>query len=107
MKLLPRFLERSTPVTAANEVIAQWKSPTQGIRIHVTANETIEVYNCFGSKSVGLETINDALNSTMTYGNERSVLLTSDRAGWETPVKKKVVSLLFQPSVQIYIVEGT
>ena len=63
--------------------------------------------NFFGVKSFGIETIEDARDSTMTDGNERSVLLTSEKAGWETPIKQKVVSLLFQPSVQIYIVDGT
>ena len=105
-KLLPEFLERSAPILATDDIITKWKSPTQGIRVHVNADETVEVVNYVGTKAVGADTINDALDSTMTFGNARSVLLTSDNAGWETPMKRQVVTLLFQPSVQIYIVVG-
>src|SRR5262249_10185399 len=122
-KLLPEFLKRSSPLPASHDVISTWKSPTQGIRVHVNADETVEVVNYFGRKevvnffaeknvdffgerSVGTRTIRAALDSTMTEGNESSVLLTSDNAGWETPVKQAIVSLLFEPSVQIYIVEA-
>ena len=102
-KLRPEFLNRSAPLPATHEMITKWKSPTQGIRVHVNADETVEVVNFCGAKSVGPNTIHDALDSTLTVGNERSVLLTSDSRGWDSAVKLQVVSLLFDPSVQIYI----
>ncbi|QDV26967.1 hypothetical protein [Aureliella helgolandensis] len=105
-KLLPEFLAKSVAVSAMDNVVTGWKSPTQGIRIHVSAEDTVHIVDYLGVASVGLGTIPDALNSTMTLGNERSVLLTSDTTGWETPTKQKVVEVLFQPSVQIYIASG-
>lgn len=106
-KLLPGFLERSTPVLSTDPVVTRWKSPTQGIRVHVAADDTVEIIDYLGRKLVGVDSIESALDSTITYGNERSVLLASEVAGWETPTKRTAVELLFQPSVQIYIVDGT
>lgn len=102
--LLPKFIERTTPIPKSSPVVTQWNSPTQGIRIHVTADDTVEIVDYFGQNLTGLDSIGRALDSTMTDGNEQSVLLTSEIAGWETPVKKAVLQALFQPSVQIYLV---
>ena len=85
-------------------IVTEWKSPTQGIRIHITADETVEIVDYLGRDLAGLDSINAALDSTMTYGNERSVLLTSETDGWDSPTKRAVINLLFQPSVQIYLV---
>ena len=103
-KLLPQFLQRSTPIQKNDTIVTQWESPTQGIRIHVTADDTVEIIDYLGRKLTGIDSIDCALNSTMTDGNERSVLLTSDIAGWESPTKRAVIDILFQPSVQIYLV---
>ena len=102
--LLPKFLERSTPTQKTETLVTQWRSPTQGIRIHVTADDTVEIVDYFGINLTGLESIGDALDSTLTDGNERSVLLTAEVAGWDTDTKKALIDILFQPSVQIYLV---
>ena len=96
-KLLPQFLQRSTPIQKSNTIVTQWESPTQAIRIHVTADDTVEIVDYLGRKLTGIDSIDGALNSTMTHGNERSVLLTSDIAGWESPTKRAVIDILFQP----------
>ena len=67
-------------------------------------DDTVEIIDYLGRKLTGIDSIDCALNSTMTDGNERSVLLTSDIAGWESPTKRAVIDILFQPSVQIYLV---
>ena len=82
----------------------QWESPTQGIRIHVAADDEVEIIDYFGRNLTGINSIDAALDSTMTMGNEQSVLLTSETAGWESPTKKAIIEILFQPSVQIYLV---
>ncbi len=102
--LLPQFLQRSTPIQKTDKIVAQWQSPTQGIRIHVTADETVEIIDYLGRNLTGLDSIDDALDSTMTYGNQRSVLLTSEVAGWDSVTKTALIDILFQPSVQIYLV---
>lgn len=102
--LLPRFLGRSIPVPKTAAVVTEWKSPTQGIRIHVTEDDDVEIVDYLGRNLTGTDSIDAALDSTMTRGNERSVLLTSETDGWETPTKKSVVEILFQPSVQIYLI---
>ena len=101
---LSQFLQRSKPIQKTDAIVTQWKSPTQGIRIHVTADDEVQIVDYLGRNLTGMESIDEALDSTMTLGNERSVLLTSDVAGWESPAKKKIIDTLFQPSVQIYLV---
>ena len=102
--LMPEFFKRSTTTAKTDPLVTEWKSPTQGIRIHVTADDTVEIVDYLGRDLVGLDSIDAALDSTMTNGNERSVLLTSDTEGWASPTKKAVIDALFQPSVQIYLV---
>jgi hypothetical protein len=102
--LLPQFLQRSTPIQKTDKTVTQWQPPTQGIRIHVTADETVEIIDYLGRNLTGLDSVNDALDSTMTHGNQRSVLLTSEVAGWDSATKKALIDILFQPSVQIYLV---
>lgn len=102
--LMPEFFRRSMATLKTDAIVTEWKSPTQGIRIHITADETVEIVDYLGRDLAGLDSINAALDSTMTYGNERSVLLTSETDGWDSPTKRAVINLLFQPSVQIYLV---
>jgi len=102
--LLPQFLQRSMPIQKTDTIVTQWKSPTQGIRIHVAADDTVEIIDYLGRNLTGIDSIDDALDSTMTDGNERSVLLTSETARWESPKKKAIIEILFQPSIQIYLV---
>lgn len=102
--LLPQFLKRSTPILKTDPIVIKWESPTQGIRIHVTADDTIEIIDYLGRNLTGIDSIDGALDSTMTYGNERSVLLTTEIGDWKSPAKKAIIDILFQPSVQIYLV---
>lgn len=102
--LLQQFLDRSIPVQKTDPIVTEWKSPTQGIRIHVTADEKVEIVDYFGKDLTRVDSIEAALDSTMTLGNERSVLLTAVTMGWDSPTKASVVEILFQPSVQIYLV---
>ena len=102
--LLPQFLKRSIPILKTDTIVTKWESPTQGIRIHVAVDDTIEIIDYLGRNLIGLDSIDDALDSTMTYGNEQSVLLTSETDNWDSPDKKAVIDALFQPSVQIYLV---
>ncbi len=51
-QLLPEFLERSTPILPTDPIVTRWESPTQGIRVHVTANDTVEIIDYLGRKLV-------------------------------------------------------
>ena len=102
--LLPQFLSRSVPVSKTDTLATQWQSPTQGIRIHIIADDKLEIIDFSGNYLTGLDSIDGALDSTMTDGNERSVLLTSETGGWTSPTKQAAIDILFQPSVQIYLV---
>ena len=102
--LLPQFLQGSMPIQKTDTLVTKWESPTQGIRVHITKDDNVEIIDYLGQNVTGAGSINAALDSTMTYGNERSVLLTSETAGWESPTKKSVIEILFQPSVQIYLI---
>lgn len=104
LALLPQFLERSIPTLKTNTIVTTWESPTQGIRVHVTVDDTVEVIDYLGRNLTGLDSIDGALDSTITYGNERSVLLTSETDSWDSPNKKALIEVLFQPSVQLYLV---
>ena len=92
------------PIQKTDTLVTKWESPTQGIRVHITKDDNVEIIDYLGQNVTGAGSINAALDSTMTYGNERSVLLTSETAGWESPTKKSVIEILFQPSVQIYLI---
>jgi len=102
--MLPQFLQRSMPIEKTDTIVTHWKSPTQGIRIHITKDDNVEIIDYLGQNLTGADSITAALDSTMTKGNERSVLLTSETAGWKSPTRKSVIEILFQPSVQIYLV---
>ena len=102
--LMPEFFQRSSATAKSDSIVTEWKSPTQGIRIHIAADDTVEIVDYLGHDLVGLDSIDAALDSAMTAGNERSVLLTSETDGWDSPTRKAVIDALFQPSVQIYLV---
>jgi len=99
-----QFIERSIPVKNDDPLITEWESPTQGIRIHLTAENKILIVDFFGQNLTGLGSIQDAIESTIAFGNQKSVLLTSETQGWKSPIKKKVVEIIFQPHVQVYLV---
>ena len=48
LALLPQFLERSIPTLKTNTIVTTWESPTQGIRVHVTVDDTVEVIDYLG-----------------------------------------------------------
>src|SRR5438874_8677999 len=39
--LLPKTIERSRAIDPKTHLVAQWKNPTHGFRVHVTANNDI------------------------------------------------------------------
>src|SRR5262249_51629098 len=104
--LLPKTIARSRAVDPRSALVAGWKNPTHGFRVHVTANHKIETVNFFGTKKSGMDGLTSALelSESMQYGNPLSVLLTSDTDGWQTDTKRQILKRLFKPSIQLYIV---
>lgn len=102
--LMPEAFQRSAAIQKSDPIVTNWKAPTQSIRIHLTADETVEIVDFFGMEQVGVDSIDAAIASTCTDGNASSVLLTSETEGWDSPTKKAIIEILFQPSVQIYLV---
>lgn len=104
--LLPKTIARSRAVDPENALVAEWKNPTHGFRVHVTANNDIETVNFFGKKQSGMDGLTSALklSEAMQHGNPLSVLLTSETDGWQTDKKNQIVETLFRPSIQLYIV---
>jgi hypothetical protein len=104
--LLPKTMARSRAVDSHNALVAGWKNPTHGFRVHVTANNDIETVNFFGEMQSGMRGLTSALELSegMQYGNPLSVLLTSETDGWQTDKKQQILERLFRPSIQLYIV---
>src|SRR5262249_24793965 len=104
--LLPKTMARSRAVDPQSALVAGWKNPTHGFRVHVTANNDIATVNCFGEKQSGMDGLTSALalSESMQYGNPLSVLLTSETDGWQTDRKQQILQTLFRPSIQLYIV---
>jgi hypothetical protein len=104
--LLPKTITRSRAADASSALVAGWKNPTHGFRVHVTAKNDIETVNFFGEKQSGMDGLKSAveLSEAMQHGNALSVLLTSDTDGWQTEKKQQILGMLFRPSIQLYIV---
>ncbi|MBI3408227.1 MAG: bZIP transcription factor [Planctomycetes bacterium] len=104
--LLPKSMARSRAINSQNPLVAEWKNPTHGFRVHVKANNDIETVNFFGEKQAGMSGLKSALQLSegMQFGNPLSVLLTSDKDGWQTDTKQQILKTLFRPSIQLYIV---
>jgi hypothetical protein len=104
--LLPKTMARSRAVHPDSTLVAGWKNPTHGFRVHVTANNDIETVNFFGEKQPGMGGLTSALalSEAMQNGNPLSVLLTSETDGWQTDKKQQILERLFRPSIQLYIV---
>jgi RNA polymerase sigma factor (sigma-70 family) len=104
--LLPKTLEKSRAVDPKSALVAGWKNPTHGFRVHVTARDDMETVDFFGKKKTGMAGLKSALalSEAMQHGNPISVLLTSETDGWQTAKRKQLVAMLFQPSIQLYIV---
>jgi hypothetical protein len=104
--LLPKTMARSRAIDASGPLVAGWKNPTHGFRVHVTATNDIETVNFFGDKQSGMGGVKSALevSEAMQHGNPLSVLLTSETGGWQTEEKQQILEMLFRPSIQLYIV---
>jgi uncharacterized protein (TIGR03067 family) len=104
--LFPKAMARSRAVEPTSALVAGWKNPTVGFRVHVTANADIEIVNNFGEKQSGFDALKSAIESSeaMVRGNVASVLLTSATDGWKTDEKRQILKALFRPSIQLYIV---
>jgi hypothetical protein len=105
-RLLPKTIARSRAVDPSSALVAGWKNPTHGFRVHVTAKNDIETVNFFGEKQAGLDGLKAALelSEARQHGNPLSVLLTSEAEGWQTEKKQQILGMLFRPSIQLYIV---
>jgi hypothetical protein len=104
--LLPKTVARSRAIGASSALVAGWKNPTHGFRVHVTAKNDIETVNIFGEKRSGMDGLKSALalSEAMQHGNPFSVLLTSETDGWQTEKQQPILGMLFRPSIQLYIV---
>jgi hypothetical protein len=104
--LLPKTIARSRAIDASSALVAGWNNPTHGFRVHVTTKNDIETVNFFGEKHSGMDGLKSALelSEAMQHGNPLSVLLTSETDGWQTKTKEQILGMLFQPSIQLYIV---
>ena len=104
--LLPKTIARSRAINPKSALVAGWKNPTHGFRVHLTANNDIETVNFFGEKQSGMDGLTQALQLSegMQYGNPLSVLLTSETDGWQTAKEQQILETLFRPSIQLYIV---
>jgi hypothetical protein len=103
--LLPKTMARTRAVDPSSTLVAGWKNPTHGFRVHVSANNDIETVNCFGEKQSGMDGLTSALalSESMLHGNPLSVLLTSETDGWQTDEKQQILQTLFRPWIQLYI----
>jgi len=105
-ELLPSTLKRSTGVSRDDETYTKWKNPTHGFRVYVQGDGAIETINVLNETGSGIEGLKSALELSrgMQFGNPLSVLLASESAGWTIPPKSEIVDMLFQPSIQIYVI---
>jgi hypothetical protein len=105
-KLLPKTMSRSQAVDAKIPIVAEWKNPTHGFRVHIKANNDIDVVDWFGAKKSGMAGLKSALDlsEAMLRGNPMSVLLTSETNGWQSDKEQQILKMLFRPSIQLYIV---
>jgi hypothetical protein len=104
--LLPKTIAQSRAVDPQHPLVAQWKSPTNGFRVHVTAKNEIETVDVLGEKRSGMAGLILALQTSqaMQWSNPLSVLLTSETDGWHGDDQRKILDLLFRPSIQLYMV---
>jgi hypothetical protein len=104
--LLPKKMARSRAIDPSSALVAGWKNPTHGFRVHVTATNDIETVNWFGEKQSGMAGLKSALtlSEAMQHGNPLSVLLTAETDGWQTETQKQILGMLFRPGIQLYIV---
>ena len=101
-QLLPEYLARSTGVGTDHPLA---KSFQHGIHVHLNQQDAIQCVDFFGKDASGFSGLTESLDSIIAYGNPRSVLLTSESKGWNSETRRKVVDYLFQPSVQLFILE--
>ena len=106
--LLPKAMKRSTGIGHQHDMVQGWNGPTQSIRVHVQRDGTVRTTDFFNDEHFGLDAIQQSIDSVPRWGNAVSVLLTSDTDGWDDLQEKRdVLNVLFTPSVQIYVVDGT
>ncbi len=105
-ELLPSTLKRSTGVSNDDEIYAKWKNPTHGFRVFVHGDGTLETIKVLDETRPGIDGLKSALelSRSMQYGNPLSVLLASESGGWTEPSKSEIVDMLFQPSIQLYVI---
>ena len=118
-KLLPGFLNKTAGINPDNEIIQNWKGRTQSVHVHVDRDGGIRSI-CVGieylsggpipefhTARLGLDGLETTMGMQPRWGNQLSVLMTSDTDGWHGPAKQSVIDTLFTPSVQIYTVNQT
>jgi hypothetical protein len=105
-ELLPSTLKRSTGVSNDDEIYTKWKNPTHGFRVFVNDDGTIETIDVLNETRPGIDGLKSALelSRSMQFGNPLSVLLASESGGWTEPYKSEIVYMLFQPSIQLYLI---
>jgi len=104
-RLIPA-LERSVGIASDSLLITDWKNPTHGFRVYVDANGKIHTVDFLDRSSTGMDGLNAALDLShaMQHGNPLSVLVASETSGWTNETKSKIIKLLFQPSIQLYVI---
>ncbi len=105
-ELLPATLKRSAAVSRDHAIYTKWKNPTHGFRVFIHGDGTIETTNVLNETGKGMEGLKAALelSRAMQDGNPLGALIASETAGWTSETKSAIINMLFQPSIQLYIV---
>ncbi|MFK7769961.1 MAG: hypothetical protein AB8B55_22325 [Mariniblastus sp.] len=113
--LLDSFLEKSTGVGRDSGLVVDWRSPAFGFHIHVDKDSTITIEKnvlpvrnpAVVKKSAGFQAVvfERDLMLSLLEGQPGNVLLTSDTNGWDSPEKRAIVELLFEPAIQLCVVQ--
>src|SRR5262245_49523147 len=98
-------MSRSQAVDAKIPIVAEWKISARGFRVHIKANNDIDVVDWFGEKKSGMAGLKSALelSEALLRGNPMIVLLTSESDGWQSDKEQQILKMLFRPSIQLYI----
>lgn len=99
---------------APSKPMKDWKNPTAGLSIHVTAADTFTVYASHPGPPLTSEAdlkegatpeeIKEILSraGAILFGNPESILITSDRPLSESKTFPALLKVIFVPSIQLY-----
>ena len=107
-ELLDATLSKTVGLPLNHVLIQEWNNPYVGFHVHIDKNGDITVVDFFGKQKHGWKSFLEAryLTHAMIGGNPGGVLMTSDTDGWDSPEKRMVVESLFEPAIQIFIVNS-